>query len=77
MESARCLCPHDSQGKKCGRHQGCPIHGYSSPNPLISYFLTYTDKTILRGMRIDPEDTVAIQEIRQADEDRFNPPRQK
>lgn len=70
---ARCLCPHGSDGKKCGRNLGCPFHGNSSKDPLITYFLTYKDKTELRQMKIDPEDGTEIQQLRQADEDRFKP----
>ena len=68
---ARCLCPHDSTGNKCGRNAACPFHGFTSQSPLIPYALSYQDKAALRRMKIDPEDGPAIQQIRQADEDRF------
>ena len=70
---ARCLCPHGSDGKKCGRNLACPFHGNCSKDPLVSYFLSYQDKAALRRLKIDPEDADAIQQIRQADEDRFRP----
>lgn len=72
---ARCLCPHGSDGKKCGRNLACPFHGNCSKDPKddFPYVLTYQDKAALRRLRIDPEDGDAIQQIRQADEDRFRP----
>lgn len=71
MDSARCRCPHDAQGTKCGQSPACPIHGYSAPNPLKPYILSENDRRMLAGMRIALHDAAAIQETRQADEDRF------
>jgi hypothetical protein len=70
MDSARCRCPLHVDGSR-GRHLDCPIHGFSGGDPKVPYALTQTDKTFLRTMRIDPYDHAAIQEVRQADEDRF------
>ncbi len=68
---ARCLCPHGSDGKKCGSHAFCPIHGPADRDPKIPYELSLTDRKMLRLNKIDPEDSDAIQQVRQADEDRF------
>lgn len=71
MENARCLCARDADGKIASQHFGCPFHGHTSFFPKVSWFLTFNDKRFLRSMRIDPEDTGDIQDVRQADEDRF------
>jgi hypothetical protein len=65
MDSARCRCSP-------GVYRGdCPIHGFSSPDPLQPYALTQTDKDMLRTMRIAVTDSADIQAVRQADEDRW------
>lgn len=68
---ARCKCPHDSTGAKCGRHPACAFHGDSPKDPIKPYALTETDKALLRTMKIQIFDSVEIQQVRQADEDRF------
>lgn len=68
---ARCRCPHDSQNVKCGVSPACPIHGYSAPNPLKPYVLTAGDKELLKSLRIAVLAAGEIEELRQADEDRF------
>lgn len=68
---ARCQCPRDSTGTKCGRNPLCAIHGDSAADPLPPYTLTYEDKKLLRSFRIAVGDSEEIQQIRQADEDRF------
>lgn len=74
MDTARCRCPQDSTGAKCGHNAACPIHGYSAPNPLKPYVLSENDRRMLTGMRIGLHDASTVW---QADQDRFgNPPRQ-
>lgn len=76
MDVVRCLCARDSLGDLCGTpHPKCAIHGPSpaDPSPCFPWALTWTDRKFLAGMRIGPSD---IEEVRQADEGRFNPPRQ-
>lgn len=68
---ARCICPHDSQQQKCGLNRLCPIHGDSAKDPIRPYALTWTDRKLLKAMRIGLEDSAEIQDVRQADEDRF------
>ena len=68
---ARCACPKDSSGTKCGRTPTCPIHGDSARDPLKPYVLTISDRELLKSMRIQVTDSAAIQDVRQADEDRF------
>ena len=73
MDSARCQCPVDSQGTKCGRNMDCPIHGFTSADPRIPWYLNENDRKMLKSFRIgEPED---IEAIRKLDEGRFNPPR--
>jgi hypothetical protein len=73
---ARCRCPQDSQGTKCGYNPACPIHGYSAPNPLTPYILNENDRRMLQGMKIALTSSAEIQAVRQAEEDRFgNRPR--
>lgn len=71
MDTARCRCTHDAAGVRQTRNLDCPIHGFSAGDPKVPYALTQSDKTMLRTMRIDPYDHAALQELRQADEDRF------
>lgn len=71
MESARCKCPHDSEGVKCGRSPLCAIHGISGADPIKPWVLGWTDKRLLRSMRISPEDAAEIAAVREADEQRF------
>jgi hypothetical protein len=70
MDTARCRCAH-VDGVRQGRNLDCPIHGFSGGDPKVPYALTQTDKVMLRTMRIDPYDHGAIQELRQADENRY------
>jgi hypothetical protein len=60
---ARCLCPAAR----------CPIHGDSPKDPLKPYAINENDKRMLRQMRIAPFDPDEIEQVRQADEDRFKP----
>lgn len=72
----RCKCPHDSAGTRCGRAAECAIHGVSSQDPQIDWKLTHNDKEMLQSFRIGTkDDSAAIQKVREADESRFNPPR--
>ena len=72
MDIARCLCPKDSTGTKCGRNLDCPFHGVNPADPIRPYALTENDKRFLRTQRIAPFDgSDDIQQVRQADEDRF------
>ena len=71
MEHARCLCARDGESKLLQQHYGCPFHGYTSFFPKVPYVLTWNDKRLLHSLRVDPEDSAAIQDVRQADEDRF------
>jgi hypothetical protein len=73
MDTARCLCPHDSQGVKCGRNTGCPFHGDHGKDPIRSWALSENDRRMLKGMRIATTDPAEIAQVRQADEDRFRP----
>jgi hypothetical protein len=74
MDCARCKCPHESTGNKCGRNPACPIHGDSGTDPVRPYLLSFNDRRFLHGMRIAPTDSSDdIQQVRQADEDRFKP----
>jgi hypothetical protein len=65
MDTARCLCTSIARALRC------PFHGDSPKDPLKPYVLTDSDKAILRSMRIAFTDSAEIQQIRQADEDRF------
>jgi hypothetical protein len=75
METARCQCPHGIDGKRFGVHPSCAIHGWSSPHPRFPYALTEPDRRLLKSFRIAISDSAEIQAVRQADEQRFNPPR--
>ena len=76
MESARCRCPVDSQGTRCGRHPGCAIHGMSSVDPSIPWLLTAPDRAMLKSFRIATVDAEDLTQLREADQERFkNPPR--
>lgn len=68
---ARCTCPKDSTGQKCGRNLDCPFHGFNPADPQVAWSLNPHDRAALRRLRIDPEDTEAIQQVRQAEEDRW------
>ena len=68
---ARCRCPIDSAGTKCGVNPACPIHGYSAPNPLKPYVLSQADRDLLKSMRIAITTTDDIEETRKADENRW------
>jgi hypothetical protein len=68
---ARCLCPKDSTGNKCGRNTDCPFHGDTPKEPQKPYVLTVRDREVLKSMRIATADSDAIQQVRQADEDRW------
>jgi len=61
MDIARCLCPAAR----------CPFHGPSSPDPIQPYALTENDKRFLRTNKIAPFGSDEIQQVRQADEDRW------
>jgi hypothetical protein len=61
MDIARCLCPAAR----------CPFHGDSPKDPIKPYVLTQSDHTLLKSLRIAPFDTREIEQVRQADEDRF------
>jgi hypothetical protein len=74
MDCARCKCPHESTGNKCGRNPACPIHGDCGADPAVLYALSYQDRQLLLRLRIAPTDSSDdIQQVRQADEDRFKP----
>jgi hypothetical protein len=68
---ARCRCPIDSAGAKCGRNVLCPIHGDSPKDPVTPWVLNDKDRAQLKAMRIATTDSEDIQQVRQADEDRF------
>ena len=68
---ARCTCPKDSTGTKCGRAPTCAFHGDTPKDPIKPYLLTVADRDVLKGMRIAVTDSAAIQEVRKADEDRW------
>jgi hypothetical protein len=68
---ARCTCPKDSAGTKCGRNLDCAFHGINPADPIKPYALTENDKRFLRTQKIAPFGSEEIQQIRQADEDRF------
>lgn len=72
MDTVRCLCARDSLGALCAVHPRCAIHGPSPSDPIVPWRLTVADKSLLNGMRIGVGD---IEDVRQADERRFNPPR--
>lgn len=71
MDSVRCTCPRDSYGARRDRNPACAIHGVAGDTPLIDWTLTREDRAFLRTNKIDPEDSAAIQQVRQADEDRW------
>lgn len=71
MDSARCRCIQDVAGKVVARSAICPIHGDSGKDPITPYRLTEQDRQLLRTNRIAVTDSEAIQQVRQADEDRF------
>ena len=76
MDIVRCICARDSLGTLCGvPHPRCAIHGHNDRDPFLPWVLTWTDRKFLRTLQIDTEETQAIADVRQADEDRFNPPR--
>lgn len=60
---ARCLCQLD--------RARCPIHGDSPKHPVKPYVLSENDRTMLKTMRIATTDSAEIQQVRQADEDRW------
>lgn len=72
---ARCLCPHDFKAVRCGLNQCCPIHGWSAPTPRGTYRLSEPDRRMLKSFRIAVDDSEAIEDVRKAEEQRFNPPR--
>ena len=63
MDTARCLCAPDFKGS----NRACPLHGFSSPDPCLPYLLNYQDKSFLRRMRIDPEDSADIADVYRSD----------
>lgn len=71
MDSARCICPPDGDGKRACDLPSCPIHGAVTKWPLVPYRLSENDRKMLRSFRIATTDTTDIQDVRQADEDRF------
>ena len=71
MDTPRCKCPMDAEGKRIACHTDCAIHGWNSPVPLKPYILSDSDKAILRSMRIAISDSAAIQDVRKSDEDRW------
>lgn len=75
MDAVRCLCPHDSQGTRCGRNRQCAIHGVTGTDPLIPYALSPWDRELLKSFRIETVDPADLADVREADEQRFNPPR--
>lgn len=77
MDSARCQCPIDSKGTRCGRNLDCAIHGFTAGDPAIPWVLSSMDRVMLRKNWIDPEDSAEIQAVRESDEKGpgFNPPR--
>jgi hypothetical protein len=76
MERVRCQCPRDSLGALCGRDPRCAIHGTSGADPAVAYRLSHADRQLLKSFRIATVDDAALSELRTADEQRFNPPRQ-
>jgi hypothetical protein len=65
MDSARCLCVHDTRSPRC------PIHGDSGVDPIKPYRLSEADRQLLHSFRIAVADSAEIQQVRQAEEDRF------
>ena len=63
MDTARCLCPPHEKGA----HHACPLHGFSSQTPLLPYLLNYQDKSFLRRIRVDPEDSADIADVYRSD----------
>lgn len=76
---ARCRCklPQGPHGTWLGTEPSdpsrCAIHGPSAPDPALPYRLTYNDRQFLRSVKVAPIDPDDIQQVRQADEDRFKP----
>lgn len=74
MDAARCLCVTVFESDTTDSRRVnplCPIHGNSGKVPIRPWALTWTDKTWLRSIRIDPEDGEAIQRVRESEERRF------
>jgi hypothetical protein len=68
-----CLCPKEANGNRCGRNLLCPEHGDVAMRSG-RYEFTDADKAWLRQVRIGAltrEELDDIQQVRQADEDRF------
>jgi hypothetical protein len=71
MDSARCRCLQDPAGQRVGCNPACPIHGTSGADPIKPYRLSEADRQLLHSFRIAVADSAEIQQVRQAEEDRF------
>jgi hypothetical protein len=74
-----CACPHDSKNTRMSRNPLCPLHG-DAYDPNRYEFNDNDCLWLKKKMRISPlspeqfaEQQAEIQQVRQADEDRFKP----
>jgi hypothetical protein len=73
-----CLCPHDSRNTRMSRNPLCPEHGDTALDPNRYEFNDIDRLWLKHKLRISPlspeafaQQQADIQQIRQADEDRF------